>query len=503
MTPNAGRFGSASIGTLPPPWYSVGMEREADLVRQVRLATGLSTLEMADLVGLDEAEVEALEQGRTEPSTLLLDRYARVFGRTLSSFLEGGASGAPAMVLFRSLRAEGPSFEDLVATGGAPTLGEFLRCVADVAELEALLGAQENKLADTIGRLPRVGPGTPFEQGEDLARAARNALGLGSAPVPSMVGLFHDLGITLAWTDPDELDQDIDAASVRTPRPATLVNLGAGGAEPWWRTRMTLAHELCHVLFDFGEGAGTAFLFSPRPRAVAHGSASLGRPRRALRLPQDLEQMERRANAFAAHFLAPAEGVRETVGALPSTSDQAINAVCQRFQIGRITTVNQLTSTYRLSTEERRAMLDRRPSENLPKHHPDAAARPGIRAGRLQDLVIQALSAGRIGGVRARRYLGLALSDPLPSDPALSEAARAPIHTPEHRALLAAQRYLTERAEYAGCFAGAVTPERDGYRVSLEVPAEVSASRQAARSLRVSAAFEVSPSDAVVAAPPR
>ncbi len=472
------------------------MGREADLLREVRVGTGLSTLEMAGLVGLEPSEVEALEQGRTEPSTGLLDRYARVFGRTLQSFLDGGASEAPAMVLFRSLHSEGPCFEDLVHVGGAQALGEFLRCVADIAELEVLLGEPEAKLASRLGRLPPVGPGTPFQQGERLARAVRDALGLGVAPVPSMVDLFEELGITLVWTTPGDLHRDIDAASVRAPNPATLVNLSTA-ASRWWRTRMTLAHELCHVLFDLGEGAaaGHGFLFSPRTGAGA------GAP--TVHLPNALEHVESRASAFAAHFLAPAEGVHDTVGTSPPTSDEAINAVCQRFQIGRLTTVNHLTNTYRLSTDERRAMIERPPSEVLPKHHPDAAARPGMRAGRLQDLVVQALSAGRIGGVRARRYLGLALSDPLPSDPALAEAARAPIHSPEHRALLAAQRYLTERAEYAGCFAGAVTPERDGYRVSVEVPAEVSASRQAARSLRVSAAFEVSPSDAVVAAPPR
>ena len=48
---------------------------------------------------------------------------------------------------------------------------------------------------------------------------------------------------------PEEMDPEIDAASTVTPEPAVLVNL-VGGAEQWWRTRMTLAHELCHLLLD-------------------------------------------------------------------------------------------------------------------------------------------------------------------------------------------------------------------------------------------------------------
>ena len=73
---------------------------------------------MAELVGLEVPQVEALEAGAVEASTDQLDRYARVFGLSLRRFLAGGAETAPPALLFRSLRSEKPSFEDLLETVG-------------------------------------------------------------------------------------------------------------------------------------------------------------------------------------------------------------------------------------------------------------------------------------------------------------------------------------------------------------------------------------------------
>lgn len=453
--------------------YFFSMQREAKILRQARLGAELSVREMAELVGVEEPYVEALERGAGDASTDLLDRYARVFGLRLRHFLTGEVEHAPATMLFRSLRAEGPSFQDLVETGAAGILGEFLRCAADVAELEALLGGREDRIARELAGLaaePAQDARGVFRQAERLALDVRKRLGLGLDPVPSMIELVQDrLGVTLFWIGPDELDPDIDAASARAPDPAILVNL-VGGAECWWRTRMTLAHELCHLLFDLDNDpfsntpfSRRAFLFSPH-----RGEVNDMRRRRGLRLPADLEQIERRANVFAVHFLAPPEAVRAAVSSLSPASDEAINAVCKRFHIGRVTAVNQITNTCHLSKEDRLEMLGRSPSDVLPKQHPDAAARRGLRAGRLRDLVVRALVEGRLGGARARKYLSLSLSDPLPKDTSLTDEQRAPLHTPEHLARLASERYLTARPELAGCYAAGVARTGDRFRVEVE-----------------------------------
>ncbi len=469
------------------------MDREAKILKQARLGPDISLCEMAELVGLEEPQVEALEAGTAEASTDQLDRYARVFGLSLRRFLAGGAESAPPTVLFRSLHAEGPSFKDLLETGAPPILGEFLRCTADVAELETVLGEAGHRIARELdGLATEAVQDVPhlYRQAERLALDVRNRLGLGLDPVPSMIELVQDrLGVTLFWVGPDELDPNIDGASAYAPNPAILVNL-VGGAECWWRSRTTLAHELCHLLFDLnqpGPAARRALLFSPHRGEVMDGTR-----RRGPRLPKDLDQIEQRANVFAAHFLAPPDAVRATIGALSPTSDEAINTVCRRFQIGRVTAVNQITNTYRLSKEERLSMVARGPSDVLPKQHPDAVVRPGLRAGRLRDLVVRALAEGRLGNGRARQVLGLSSSEPLSRLGALNEEQPAPLHAPEHRAWLSAQRYLTERADLGGYYAARVLREGDQFRIEVEYSDEASWNAPPARGyLILSAGFEV------------
>jgi Zn-dependent peptidase ImmA (M78 family)/transcriptional regulator with XRE-family HTH domain len=493
----AGKEGETGGFAWPTPmWYPVVMHGEAEVLRSARLSAGLSPPEMAELVGLDEAHAMALETGESAAPTELLDRYARVFGLSLRRFLAGGAESAPATMLFRSLHAERPSLEDLLETRATSVLGEFLRCAADVAELEESLGCREDRITGELGELsaePAQSAPRLYRQAERLALDVRTRLGLGLAPVPSMIELVQDrLGISIFWTGPDELDRDIDGACARAPGAAILVNL-VGGAECWWRTRMTLAHELCHLLFDtthIAPSARRAFLFSPHRGEVPDRAR---RPR--LRLPADLELIEQRANAFAAHFLAPSEGVKAALGALPPTSSEAIDTICERFLVGRIAAVNQITNTYRCSREERLtmiAMIARGPSDLLPKQHPDAIVRTGLRAGRLRDLVACALSKGRIGKARARQYLALRLSEPLPQTEPLTEEQHAPIHTPEHVARLAAQHYLNERGELAGCYPTRVTQEGDRLRVEVEQADQMSWSTTRARGyLILSAAFKV------------
>ena len=83
--------------------------------------------------------------------------------------------------------------------------------------------------------------------------------------------------------------------------------------------RFTLAHELCHLLFDRGAG---------QRLAVASGPWA----------PPSLEQ---RANAFAAMLLMPTEAVRAVVSGMsePVTTGQGISTVAERLQTGFLATL--------------------------------------------------------------------------------------------------------------------------------------------------------------------
>lgn len=96
-------------------------------------------------------------------------------------------------------------------------------------------------------------------------------------------------------------DTGIRAVSIAGPehRPSTLLNPNNGFHLGEAGRRFTLAHELCHILFDRGYGARLAIASGPWA-------------------PSDLEA---RANAFAAMLLMPSELVRRVARLLPIRPD--------------------------------------------------------------------------------------------------------------------------------------------------------------------------------------
>jgi len=409
---------------------------QARKLREVREAAGLTHQQMADLLDEDERTLVALESADAPLDLELLDRCARAFGMTVERLLSDDAGSAPALLLFRSLNPE--VINELRARRAQFGLGDFLRSAWDLAELASLRARKGAESWAPAAELDGAPSGVPdndpelYRQAEVLADQTRGWLELGDAAVPSMSDLLETrLRVPIFWSTPDEVDPNIDGASTREPLPAILVNL-VGGRDCWWRTRMTLAHELCHLLFDtLSETAHRRMvMFSPQRELSRHGYT---RANRLYRLPDVLERMERRANAFAAHFLAPGRVVRALISRSDATSEKAISLLCQQFGIGRITAINQLTNVFALSRSERASMLDRGGGESLPPDHPDADVPRGAapRCRTVHAWISEALSRGWLSNVRARDYLGRSPTEwlrwnTLPQQhqaPVLSEAA--------------------------------------------------------------------------------
>ena len=380
-------------------------------LRELREAAQLTHRQIAELLDEDERALVAMESTETTLDPELLDRCARAFGMTVERLLSDDAAEAPALLLFRSLNPE--VISELRAGRAHFALGDFLRSAWDLAELAALRARRCAEPWSPSGELDVAPQGVPdsdpelYRQAEALADQTRGRLELGDAAVPSMVELLEvRLRVPILWSTPDEVDANIDGASTREPIPAVLVNL-VGGRDCWWRTRMTLAHELCHILFDALPQAThrRMVIFSPHRDPARHGH---GRANRVYQLPDVLERMERRANAFAAHFLAPGRVIRSLVSRSDAMSDKAITLLCQHFCIGRITAINQLTNVFGLSRQERARMIDRGGSESLPQDHPDANVPRGVapRCKTLHAWIDEALSRGWLSNVRARDYLG-------------------------------------------------------------------------------------------------
>lgn len=406
------------------------MSRLAHAIAHARSSSHLDVATFARLAEVDDAQLRRLEAGEAEPAPAELDRCARVLGLRVRDLLAGAAPTAPMTLLFKTAFEGGFLLEELEATGAHQGLGEFMRAVRDAAELEAELQGGPCKLP----ALRQTTPPTGVFPSEHEASYLRRELQLGNEPIVSMRKLLSErLGIRLFFTTPDELPQEIDGASTSEPRPAILVNL-VGGGTCWWRTRMTLAHELAHLLFD----SAHRVLFSPHHRFRR-------RPVNGWRwqLFDGFGDIEVHADAFGACFLAPAEGVHRLVGKHDPTSEAAIGRVGAHFGVGRTVAINRLVDVFDLPHEARVEM------ESRPRSHYESdfaedqiEGDAAIRRGDLLQLVTDALIAKKIGKTRACECLGVPLTEPLPI-PSLPDALRSPPISPDRSIIAAAQRHLT------------------------------------------------------------
>ncbi len=194
-------------------------------------------------------------------------------------------------------------FGSVSPTVEAQDVEVLTRCLVD-------LHASEEE-SEELRRLERDVPvheaqGLSWEQGYRLAEETLEQLGLpeGAAERTSVKDVLERLGVHKG--DIELADRQIRAVAVAglAHRPAVLLNRNHGTHQHAPARRFTLAHELCHVLFDRAYG---------RRLALASGPWA----------PRDIEK---RANAFAAMLLMPPELIRKALRRLsaPETEREGI-----------------------------------------------------------------------------------------------------------------------------------------------------------------------------------
>lgn len=420
------------------------MDSPAVLVRLAREAAALRPEQLATWARLDLGRLNDLEEGRAKFTWRELDGCARVFGLRVDDLLDGEAGRAPMTLLLRSDQSESSlEVQEYLTVDSCELLGEFQRALRDIADLEQALGLSR----PVLPVIPKEARKGELHPGERLARAVRKELGLGDDAIPSMVDLLHRLGVSVLWVSTTE--RSLDGACARLPIPGVLVVLDEGFPSPW-RTRVTLAHELCHLLFDLG--ADRPVLLSPSQERGRH-----------------LDDLERTAKAFAAHLLVPTSGVKLVVASKDPTSEDAIGAVGARFGVGRKLVINRLQQVFGFSDQQRVSMEYRYESNTAASYRADFTLdkppeRSGLRGEPIFGLVHQALEHGRIPPSRARRILGVSCTEPLPFDD-LAPELRAPTLSSDVRALRLATKYLAEN--HPGLFAHDAEPLAGGWRVAV------------------------------------
>jgi Zn-dependent peptidase ImmA (M78 family) len=334
---------------------------------------------------------------------------------------------ARARVLARLAAAYGLAEEDLAAAEppGATAVSVLLRGeVEDKAELALHLGRlalvcrEQTVLEDILGirsrgwvtHFPPAGPPSDptHEQAEELANKVRSDLSLGTAPIRSMSQFLGELGVRLIWTD--QLGEDIRGLSFNDPRvgPSVVVNVGGTRRRAWWSLRSTIAHELCHVLFD-------------RVPTAPFGTVSRRRSNLSI---------EQRADAFAYYFLAPREGVarflRESLGRVPYELDRNdIQAFANHFALGIEASTWHLRNLGWLSESQRQHLVQLKypiePELDTESPWANTALKPFIEKGvelerlGLAHLAVTAFSRGRITEGRLHESLGLSPFEDLSS----------------------------------------------------------------------------------------
>lgn len=413
----------------------------ADVISGARRGAKVTTAVMANVVGLDEERVRHLEAGDDEPTPDELDAYARAFGLRMAEFAKSGADEAPmTRLFFRSSETESgvDALQMLASANVFTAVGEFMRCVRDAAELSQMVGrARSGELPRPPKSLLEQLDGPPPHGGDVLADWFRSELELGVAPIQSMRQLVERVGVDVYWVTPEDLDPVIDGASTNTPHSAILVNL-VEGPNCWWRTRMTLGHELCHLLCDASNGGNHRFaLVSPHMQRSDRPKCTLF---------DGFDRIERRASAFSACLLAPDEAVRSVVGSQDPTSEIAIAQIGREFGLGRTTAINRLSRVFRLSRQIRESM-QQRSAQHWPRaEHPDWAPDIiGLRSGVIAELACRAFADGRIDALRIREFLRLPLTESLPEHPRLTPELRAPLRSVQDKVRAIAQTYLREK----------------------------------------------------------
>lgn len=252
-------------------------------IRSAREASRMTQDEVAKHLGVSRPTVVQIEAGKRSVSSLELDKLAYLYGRDIREFIAES---------FREEDTLAALFRAQPDVTGQPAVMEALReCIAlgrELTNLERLVGIDRDLTA--VAAYPGQAPRNRWEaiqQGQRLAAEERRRLGLGSAPLPDLADLLETQGVRTGLV---ELLEDVSGLTLSDRNIGLFVV--ANRAHHHLRRRFSFAHEYAHVVVD-RDRAGLVSRTTDRDDLV-----------------------EVRANAFAAGFLMPEEGVRQFIAGL-------------------------------------------------------------------------------------------------------------------------------------------------------------------------------------------
>ncbi|WP_462358611.1 helix-turn-helix domain-containing protein [Phascolarctobacterium faecium] len=245
------------------------MKRKSSIVnsrlRQARIVNGKTAKAIADEVGISAQALSQYELGKTVPSEDIFKKLVDLYGLPSNFYLkEDQSSIEEKTVFFRSFSST-TKFRREMAFVEAKW---FVHNIVETIEKKIKLPAVDPlfiKIKESTNRdLERLDV-------ESLSKIIRRDWNLRYAPIDDLMFELEQRGVIVAKLD---LADDIDGFSFwSNDRPYIFVNKNNN----FFRLRMSMAHELCHLFF--------------------HGAIE--------DIPKNLKRVEDEAKSFAGAFLMP------------------------------------------------------------------------------------------------------------------------------------------------------------------------------------------------------
>ena len=287
---------------------AITQEQIGRSLRFARESRKITQEEAAAVLRLQTSAISRMESGQRQVSTLELTLLAEFYSRPMEWFVTPTSETETFDPIVALFRAEPGLQSDVVKKQAR----HCLRLLSEGAKLKRLTGSSTEETSLPRYELPAPrSAGHAIAQGQQVAEQERRRLQLGQAPVrvPETMALQN------IWTAALELPDDISGLFLRSPDFGMAILANRSQAPV--RRRFSFAHEHGHALMDRDESAMVTSIHNTRTRT------------------------EQRANAFAAAFLMPEDGVREFMCSLGKTrivrrEEAAVDAVTEEGIEGQI-----------------------------------------------------------------------------------------------------------------------------------------------------------------------
>ena len=246
-------------------------------LRYAREFRGLSQQATAKAIGVTRTAITQMESGNRSVSTLELSKLAECYRRPISFFFQEDAEEQDIFVALYRAAPEinvDPIVRDQV--------WECLNLCQEGVSLKEILGLESRTGLPTYDFITPRTKGDAITQGNKAAIEERRRLGLGESPVHGISELIVSQGI---WASDAELPGGVSGLFLNHISFGLAIVVNTNHSRG--RKQFSYAHEYAHALMDRNGQLSVS----------SSGNSS--------------ELVEVRANAFAASFLMPADGVYE------------------------------------------------------------------------------------------------------------------------------------------------------------------------------------------------